>query len=98
MRKHEDLSFNSQNSQKKSGMVEWWHMPLIPALERQRQEDLCEFEASLVYRSFRSAKATAQRNPVSKNKQQQKKPGMVCNSSAAGEAGGSQELAGCQVQ
>ena len=25
-------------------------MPLIPAPERQRQEDLCEFEASLVYR------------------------------------------------
>ena len=25
-------------------------MSLIPALERQRQEDLCELEASLVYR------------------------------------------------
>ena len=25
-------------------------MPLIPALERQRQTDLCEFKASLVYR------------------------------------------------
>jgi hypothetical protein len=24
-------------------------MPLIPAVERQRQMDLCEFEASLVY-------------------------------------------------
>ena len=30
-------------------------MPLIPALERQRQADLCEFEASLVCRvSFRT--------------------------------------------
>jgi hypothetical protein len=29
----------------------WWHVPLIPALRRQRQEDLCEFEASLVYTS-----------------------------------------------
>ncbi|CAO2587489.1 hypothetical protein LEMLEM_LOCUS4506 [Lemmus lemmus] len=26
-------------------------MPLIPALGRQRQVDLCEFEASLVYKS-----------------------------------------------
>jgi hypothetical protein len=25
-------------------------MPLIPALRRQRQADLCEFEASLLYR------------------------------------------------
>ena len=25
-------------------------MPLIPALQRQRQADLCEFEASLIYR------------------------------------------------
>ena len=29
----------------------WWHTPLIPALGRQRQVDLCEFEASLVYKS-----------------------------------------------
>ena len=26
-------------------------MPLIPALGRQSQADLCEFEASLVYRA-----------------------------------------------
>jgi hypothetical protein len=26
-----------------------WHMPLIPAFGRQRQLDLCEFQASLVY-------------------------------------------------
>ena len=46
----------------------WWHTPLIPALGRQRQVDLCEFGASLVYRasSWKSTKAT-QRNPVSKN-------------------------------
>jgi hypothetical protein len=37
---------------------------VVPALGRQRQEDLCEFEASLVYRvSSRTARAT-QRNPV----------------------------------
>uniref|UniRef100_A0A8C6W909 Histone-lysine N-methyltransferase n=1 Tax=Nannospalax galili TaxID=1026970 RepID=A0A8C6W909_NANGA len=27
----------------------WWCTPLIPALRRQRQVDLCEFKASLVY-------------------------------------------------
>jgi hypothetical protein len=37
----------------------WWHMALIPALLQQRQADLCEFEASLIYRvSFRTVKAT----------------------------------------
>ena len=42
-------------------------MPLIPALGRQRQEDLCEFEASLVYKaSSRTARTVTQRNPVSK--------------------------------
>ena len=30
---------------------QWWCTPLIPALGRQRQVDLCEFEASLVYKS-----------------------------------------------
>jgi hypothetical protein len=39
-----------------------------PCIGRQRQADICEFEASLVYRaSSRTAKAT-QRNPVSKKK------------------------------
>ena len=40
------------------------HLPLILTLGRQRQADLCDFEASLVYRvSARTVKA-AQRNPV----------------------------------
>ena len=48
-------------------------MPLILALWRQRQEDLCEFKASLVYRgSSRTARDATQRNPVSKNKMKQK--------------------------
>ena len=35
----------------------WCHTPLIPAL-RQRQVELCEFKASLVYRvSSRAARA-----------------------------------------
>jgi len=39
---------------------------LMPALRRQKQADLCEFQASLVYRSSsRTAKAT-QRNLVFK--------------------------------
>jgi hypothetical protein len=48
----------------------WWHIPLIPAPRKQRQEDLCEFEVSLVYKvGSRRASAVTQRNPVSnKNK------------------------------
>jgi hypothetical protein len=43
-------------------------MPLIPALWKQRQVDLSEFEANQVYTvSSRIARAT-QRNPVSKRK------------------------------
>ena len=39
-----------------------------PKPGRQKQVELCEFEASLVYRlSFRISKAT-ERNPVSKNR------------------------------
>jgi hypothetical protein len=42
-------------------------------LGRQRQADLCEFKASLVYReSSRTARVT-QRNPVLKNKKKEKK-------------------------
>jgi hypothetical protein len=48
-------------------------MPLIPALGRQRQGQISEFEASLVYRvSSRTARAI-QRNPVSKNQKKKKK-------------------------
>ena len=44
-------------------------MSLIPALGRQRQADLCEFETSLVYRaSSRIARAVTQKNHVSKKK------------------------------
>jgi hypothetical protein len=46
---------------------QWWPMPLIPALRRQRQEGLCEFTASLVYRVSSRIARTTQRNPVSKS-------------------------------
>ena len=48
-------------------------MPLISALGRQRQADLCEFEASLVYKvSSRTASAVTQRNPVSEHEKKRK--------------------------
>ena len=43
-------------------------MPLIPAEERQKQVDLCEFEVNLVYTASSRTAKTTQRNPVSKNK------------------------------
>jgi hypothetical protein len=47
-------------------------VPLIPVLRRQRQMDVCEFKASLVYRvSSRIARAI-QRNPILKTKNKQK--------------------------
>ena len=44
----------------------WWRTLLIPALRRQRQVDLYEFKASLVYRaSSRTGPKGTQRSPVS---------------------------------
>ena len=40
------------------------HTPLIPALKRQRQADLCEFEARLVYRGNSRTVRAIQRNPI----------------------------------
>ena len=47
-------------------------MPLIPAQRRQRQADLCEFEASLVYRVSSRTTEDIHRNPVSKRKKRKK--------------------------
>ena len=45
-------------------------MSLIPAPERQRQANLCEFETSQIYRiSSRTDSKATQRNPVLTNKQ-----------------------------
>lgn len=43
---------------------QWWLMPLIPALGRQKKVDLYKFEDSLIYRereSSRIAKATTEK-------------------------------------
>jgi hypothetical protein len=51
---------------------QWWIMSLIPEFRRQRQVDLCEFKAGLVYRiSSRTARDT-QKDPVSKKKKKEK--------------------------
>jgi hypothetical protein len=48
--------------------------PLITALERQRQADLCEFKDSLVYKvNSWTARVAVQRNPVLKNYPKKKK-------------------------
>jgi hypothetical protein len=48
------------------------HTPLIPAL-RQRQADLCEFKASLVYRASSRITRTTQRELVSQQKRRKRK-------------------------
>jgi hypothetical protein len=44
----------------------WWYMPLNPALGRQRQADLYEYEASLVYRVDSRTAITTQKKPILK--------------------------------
>ena len=51
----------------------WWCTPLIPAFGKQKQEDLCEFKASFVYKASSRTTRDAQRNPVSKKKKKRKK-------------------------
>ena len=50
-------------------------MPLIPALGRQRQADICELEASLVYRvRSKTPRTVTKRNPVLKQASKQQQP------------------------
>lgn len=42
-------------------------MPLIPALQRRRQTDLYDFEASLVYKARSGLARATQRNPENIN-------------------------------
>ena len=49
-------------------------MPLIPALERQRQVDLNVYDASLMDKvSSRTARTVTQRNSISKKQKQKQK-------------------------
>ncbi|EGW02466.1 hypothetical protein I79_018299 [Cricetulus griseus] len=45
----------------------WWRTPLIPALRRQSQADLCEFETSLVYRASARTTSKATEKPCLEN-------------------------------
>ena len=44
----------------------WYHMPLILALRRQRQVDLCGLKASLVYRMMSRQAGTIRRPSLKK--------------------------------
>ena len=46
----------------RQGGERWWRTPLIPALRRQKQPDLHEFEASLIYRD--SSRTSTANKPV----------------------------------
>ena len=48
-------------------------MSLIPALERQKQGDFREFEASLLYRASSKAGSKATEKPCMENQKQKKK-------------------------
>jgi len=49
--------------------VQWWSTPLIPALKRQREADVCEIKDSLVYRvSSRVGNATHRKTLPQKSK------------------------------
>ena len=63
-----------QKKKKNSKVKQWWHMPLIPFLSRQRQVDLYELKASLVYRRscYRAATATGSTKKLCLNKQTDK--------------------------
>lgn len=71
--------------QKRMANWVWRDMPIIPALNRQSREDLCNLQTSLVYReSSRTIRAT-ECHPVSKPKRGNGKPGLVihtCNLSS----------------
>jgi hypothetical protein len=45
----------------------WWSRPLNPGLKKQKQEDLCEFEDTVVYKVNSGTARVTQRNPGWKN-------------------------------
>ena len=48
----------------------WWCMPLVQALRRQMQADLCEFEARLVYKRYFQDRLQSYRETLSLNTKQ----------------------------
>ena len=50
-------------------------MPLIPELGRQRQADLCEFEASLVFRTITLSQKNFLKNKNKIEKEEKKEEG-----------------------
>jgi hypothetical protein len=57
-----------------------WHTSLIPALGRQRQAELCELEASLIYRVISKTARATQRNPSEKPTRKKEKKDSACTS------------------
>jgi hypothetical protein len=56
----------------------WWYIPSIPGLRRQRQADLCEFKARLVYSEFQDSQNYTEKpcleKPKTKTKTNNKAP------------------------
>jgi|UPI00001E7606 hypothetical protein len=59
-KEHPQIKLNPQQQENGVTARLWWCRPLIPAIRRQRQLDVCEFEGSLAYSrvSSRTARAT----------------------------------------
>ena len=71
------IHIKQNNMQKTKTAGLWWSMPLITALGSQKQTDLCESEASLVYRvqghSGLHREALPQKTKPNKRKKNQQK-------------------------
>ncbi|XP_038184960.1 uncharacterized protein LOC119813640 isoform X3 [Arvicola amphibius] len=59
---------NSCQNHKDSHAWRWWCTPLMPTLRRQRQADLCEFKASLIYKSCFQDRLQSYREILSRKK------------------------------
>jgi hypothetical protein len=61
----------------------WWYTPLILALWRQRQEHLCEFKTSLIYKvSSRTARAVRKTLPQEGGGRREEKEVMTASSTS----------------